>query len=169
MILEKINKALGYVAATLILAAALVMLYDVIMRYAFRSPSLYAPYIAAFLSLGSVFLGTPYALQAGGHVHVELIVDKLKPLPRKICYTIGYVLSMIFVFCMARACFHFAVKAVENNWNAQGNLPVPSVVLYGVMVLGSVLLFLALIQKIIQQWRGKPKDAPAAGEGDDVV
>ena len=73
-------------------------------------------------------------------------------------------------FCSCqRACFHFAVKAVENNWNAQGNLPVPSVVLYGVMVLGSVLLFLALIQKIIQQWRGKPKDAPAAGEGDDVV
>ena len=64
---------LASASAALILAAALVMLYDVIMRYAFRSPSLYAPYIAAFLSLGSVFLGTPYALQAGGHVHVELI------------------------------------------------------------------------------------------------
>lgn len=155
MILRTINKALAYVAGGLILAASLVLLYDVVMRYLFHSPSLYAPYLAAFLSLGAIFLGTPYTLQAGGHVHVEIIVDKLAPIPRKVCYTIGYLLSMVFVFCLTRACFRFAAKAYENHWNAQGNLPVPSVILYGIMTLGSGLLLLTLVLKLVELWRRK--------------
>lgn len=155
MILTKINKALGYFAGALILAAAFVMLFDVIMRYIFGSPSLYAPYIAAFLSLGAAFLGTPYALEAGGHVNVEIIVDKLPPLANKICYTFGYLFSMFFVYFMTRACWMFAVKALENKWKAQGNLPVPSVLLYGVMTLGAGLLFLTLVLKIVQVWKNK--------------
>ena len=164
MILTKINKACGYVSGGLILGSALVMIYDVIRRYLFHSPSLYAPYLAAFLSLGAIFLGTAYALQAGGHVHVEIVVDKLPRIPRNICYTAGYILSMIFVFCMARACCNFAVKAARNHWNAQGNLPVPSVLLYGLMTAGSVLLLLTLVWKLVRLWRGDR--AKKTGEGD---
>jgi len=155
MILSKINKVLAYIAGGLIVAASLVMLFDVISRYIFGQPNLYANYIAAFMILGSAFLGTAYALQAGGHVHVEIIVDKLPRIPRNICYTIGYLLAMVFTFFMTKSCFGFAVRAAQNNWKAQGNLPLPSVILYGIMALGAALLFLTLILRIVEQWQGK--------------
>lgn len=161
--ITKFNRICGYIAGSFVLGAAAVMLYDVFCRYALNSPSLYAPYIAAFLVLGAAFVGTAYALQAGGHVHVEIIVDKLKPLPRKICYTIGYCFSIIFVFFLTRACWQFAVKAVAENWKAQGNLPLPSVILYGVMVFGSVALLITLLVKIYQTWE-KPQNKEEKAE-----
>lgn len=165
--LTKFNRICGYIAGVFVLGSAAVMLYDVFSRYVFKAPSLYAPYIAAFLVLGAAFVGTAYALQAGGHVHVEIIVDKLKPLPRKICYTIGYCFSIVFVYFLTRACWKYATEAVINNWKAQGNLPIPSVILYGVMVFGSALLGITLLVKIYQTWtdnKQAPPDNAGAGE-----
>lgn len=156
--ITKFNQICGYIAGAFVLGSAAVMLYDVFSRYALGSPSLYAPYIAAFLVLGAVFVGTAYALQAGGHVHVEIIVDKLPPLVQKICYTIGYCFSIVFVFFLTRACWQLAVTAVENNWKAQGNLPIPSVILYGAMVFGSAVLIITLLVKIYQTWEKKKKE-----------
>lgn len=159
--ITKFNRICGYIAGAFVLASAAVMLYDVFCRYALNSPSLYAPYIAAFLVLGASFVGTAYALQAGGHVHVEIIVDKLKPLPRKISYTIGYIFSIIFVFFLTRSCWQFTMDAIEKNWKAQGNLPIPSAILYGVMVFGSALLLITLLVKIYQTWEKPAKEEKA--------
>jgi TRAP-type C4-dicarboxylate transport system permease small subunit len=155
MILKKINKICGYASGIMILIAAAVIMYDVVCRYFLNSPSLYAPFISQFIMLGAIFIGTSWALQAGGHVYVELLTDKLPPLPRKICFTIGYVFSMIFVGALASACFSFTLTAAESNWKAQGNLPLPSVILYGVMSLGAALLFITLIMKIVETWKQK--------------
>ena len=155
MLLKKINKVCGYISGALILVSSGVVMYDVVCRYFFNSPSLYAPYITAFLMLGVVFIGTSWALQSGGHVYVEMIVDKLKPLPRRVCFTIGYGFSMVFVGALARACWSFAVTAFQEGWRAQGNLPLPSVILYGTMTFGAVLLFITLVAKLISLWRDK--------------
>jgi len=153
--LKKFNTKLGYIAGLLILATAVVTMYDVVARYFFNSPSLYIPFISAFLILGAIFIGTSWAMQAGGHVFVEIVTDKLKPLPRKICFTIGYAFAMFFVGHLFNACFGFAQIAVANNWKAQGNLPIPSVILYGVMSFGTAMLFITLIMKAIETWRPK--------------
>ena len=155
MILKRFNKICGYAAGILILISAAVIMYDVVCRYFFNAPSLYAPYISAFLMLGAVFIGTAYAMQAGGHVFVELLVDKMKPFHRRVSFTAGYVFSMFFVGALTRACWQFSVKAAQNNWKAQGNLPIPSVILYGVMTLGAALLFVTLIMMIIDIWKNE--------------
>jgi TRAP-type C4-dicarboxylate transport system permease small subunit len=111
--------------------------------------------------LGAVFIGTAYAMQAGGHVFVELLVDKMNPAMRRVSITVGYIFSMIFVMSLTRACWQFSVSAVQNNWKAQGNLPVPSVILYGVMTFGSALLFITLIVMIVDVWKNKGLHDPA--------
>ncbi|MDR1571187.1 MAG: TRAP transporter small permease [Clostridiales Family XIII bacterium] len=155
MFLRKFNRICGYAAGAIILLSALVIMYDVVCRYFFNAPSLYAPYIAAFLMLGAVFIGTGYALQAGGHVFVELLVDKMRPALRRVSLTIGYAFSMVFVGALTRACWQFSVKAVQSGWKAQGNLPIPSVILYGVMTFGSALLLATLVMMIVELWRGR--------------
>ncbi len=152
---KKFNTVLGYISGAMVFISACVMLYDVFCRYALGSPSLYAPYIAAFIVLVAIFIGTSYALQAGGHVYVELLVDKLAPLPHKILRTIGFGMSIFYVVFLCRACFQFAVRAAENNWLAQGNLPIPSVILYGAMTIGSALLIISLVVAIIDLWQKK--------------
>lgn len=167
MFLKKLNSILGYIAGILIFATALIILYDVVVRYFFNSPSLYIPYMSAFMILGAIFIGTSWAMQAGGHVFVEIVTDKLKPLPRKICFTIGFGLAMFFVICLLYACFTFASTAAANNWAAQGNLPVPSVILYGIMSFGAAMLLITLVSKLIETWK-TPKPVPAPVEEKQV-
>jgi TRAP-type C4-dicarboxylate transport system permease small subunit len=155
MFLKKFNKICGYIAGALILISAGVIMYDVVCRYFFNSPSLYAPYISAFLMLGAVFIGTAYAMQAGGHVFVELLVDKMGSTLRRVSVTVGYVFSLIFVGALTRACWQFSVRAVENSWKAQGNLPIPSVILYGIMTFGSAMLFITIITMTVSVWRNR--------------
>jgi TRAP-type C4-dicarboxylate transport system permease small subunit len=153
MILKKINKICAYLAGMFVLIAAIVMLYDVVVRYTLNSPSLYAPFIAAFLVLGSIFIGVSYSFQTGGQVYIEIFVDKLPSLPRKICFTIGYCMSLFFVGALTKACWQYMIQAAENNWKAQGNLPIPSAILYGVMVIGTSLLMLSVALKMFEIWK----------------
>ena len=75
--LKKLNAVLGYICGILVVITALILLYDVFCRYVLGEPTLWAQQIAAYMVLVATFFGTSYALQSGGHVHVEIIVDEL--------------------------------------------------------------------------------------------
>jgi TRAP-type C4-dicarboxylate transport system permease small subunit len=136
------------------LVGAFVTLYDVILRYVFNSPSLYASYIVAFLTLGAIFVGMGYSFQSGGQVYIEILVDKLPPLARKVCFTLGYCFGLIFLGAMLKSCWEYTVQAYQSGWVATGNLSFPLVVLYGVMVFGFGLLILTIVANAITMWRG---------------
>ena len=150
-----VNKAQGYIGGGLVMATALVMLYDVVMRYIAGSPSIRAPFLASFLMLSAIFVGTAYALQHGGHVHLSILLDKLKPLPVKICLTVGYCFAGIFVYFLARESFNHAVTAARMNRVAVGHLPVPLSILYGIMVFGLAMLLISLAGKLVEVWLNK--------------
>ena len=128
------------------------MFYDVIGRYIFNAPSAYAPFIVAFLTLGALFFGIGYSFQAGGQVHIEILVDKLPPTIRKISYSVGYCITLVFVSFMLRECWRFADRAYSFGWSTVGNVRMPMGILYSIMTLGYILLILAVVSKFIQLW-----------------
>lgn len=160
--LKKFNAALGYISGVLVLLTALILMYDVFCRYVLNAPTLWAQQVASYLVLAATFFGTSYALQSGGHVHVEIIVDRLAPLPRKICLSLGYIMAMVFVGGVVKSCFSYCLLSMRNNWLSQGNVPVPAELLYGIMAIGSAILFITLLAALIQLWlkkEGKVEEA----------
>jgi len=162
--MAKINTVLSYIGGVFISIAALIMLTDVIGRYIFNNPSLYAPFIVAFLILGALFFGIGYSFQAGGQVHIETLVDKLPPVVRKICFSFGFCMTMFFVYFMFRSCLRFANMAFKFGWVTVGNVLMPMGILYTIMTFGYVLLVLAVISKFIQLWVRKKDDQKEAGK-----
>lgn len=155
MLLKRINRFLGIVSGSLVLITGFIMLYDVFSRYILGSPTVWAQNICQYLILIAAFLGTSYALESGGHVNVEIIVDRVKPLPGKILMTIGYIIASSFVGALMKSCWNYAVLAYKMEWDASGNLPIPSYLLYGIMVVGCIILLITLIASIIEIWRAK--------------
>ena len=149
------NKILGYISGSLVLASAFVMLYDVVMRYFFGAPSIRAPFIAAFLMLGAIFIGTAYALQSGGHVRVEMLAEKLKPTPRKLVLSVGYSFALIFIYVLTRQLFNATISAYANDWRAVGHLPLPMVYLYGIMTFGLLMMIIGLGIAFVNIWYKK--------------
>ena len=155
MLLKKLNIILGYISGFMIFLTGVVMLYDVFCRYILGAPSIWAQSIAQYLILTAIFFGTSYCLQSGGHVHVEIVVDRVNPIIRKILFTIGYIFAVIFVGALLKSSLEYAMMAYEFSWDAQGNLPFPSVILYGIMVFGCGMLIITLIAKLLEILREK--------------
>jgi TRAP-type C4-dicarboxylate transport system permease small subunit len=149
MLLKKLNLVLGYTSGFLFFLTAVIMLFDVFSRYILGAPSVWAQSISQYMILTAAFLGTSYCLQSGGHVHVEILVDRVKPIVRKILLTIGYLFALTFVGALTKSTYDYALLAYEFKWDAMGNIPFPSVILYGIMIFGCIMLMLTLIAKLI--------------------
>lgn len=122
--IEKGIRWVAYAGTLLFIPLMLSMLTEVISRYVFDSPTLWAYEMAYFLT-GSFFLfGVAFTLQVGGHVKVDLMTELLPDRINHIIYIVGYVLSGIFVFWSAIGLtesfletLHTGETTGESAWN----------------------------------------------------
>ena len=125
--LNKIEKGIRWVAyagTLLLIPLMLSMLTEVISRYVFDSPTLWA-YETAYFMTGSFFLlGAAFTLQVGGHVKVDLMTDIFPDRTNHIIYIVGYTLAGTFVAWTAigltesfMVTLHSGETTGESAWN----------------------------------------------------
>ena len=82
--------------------------YEVVSRYFFNQPTLWASDLVAFLLFFSIFLMIPEVTRSGGHVSVTLLEDRLSE-------RASDCLSRILALISAAICFAVAwISGVEN-------------------------------------------------------
>lgn len=114
----------AYAGTLLVISLMLSMLTEVISRYVFDSPTLWA-YETAYFMTGSFFLlGVAFTLQVGGHVKVDLMTEIFPDSVNHLIYIIGYTLTGIFVawttFGLTESfleTFHSGETTGESAWN----------------------------------------------------
>ena len=65
--LEAISQALFWLVALLVPAMALIVTYEVVVRYAFGRPTIWVTEIASYMLVAVAFLGASWTLKCGGH------------------------------------------------------------------------------------------------------
>ncbi len=76
---NSVNEWVGYITAFLLPIIILIVSFEVVMRYFFNSPTIWAWDMNIQLFAIMVFLGGGYTLMQGGHVRVDLWYGKLSP------------------------------------------------------------------------------------------
>lgn len=70
---------IGKAASWLIIPLVVALAYEVVSRYIFNRPTIWA-YDMTYMLAGSLFmLGTAYALHRGSHVRVDFLLGSLRP------------------------------------------------------------------------------------------
>ena len=87
---------MAYIGAVLLIPLILSMMTEVVSRYVFDAPTLWAYETAYFLTGSFFLLGIGYTLQVGGHVKVDLMTDLLPDRANLIIHTIGHLFGAIF-------------------------------------------------------------------------
>ncbi|MBU3731505.1 MAG: TRAP transporter small permease subunit [Beijerinckiaceae bacterium] len=78
-LIGKISDLSGKIAAVLVLPLVFAMVFEVISRYVFSSPTIWA-FELSYMMMGTIFLlGLSYALHVGQHVNVDFIHQRLHP------------------------------------------------------------------------------------------
>ena len=79
------------------LAIVLLVTYDVVMRYFFNEPQVFVDEVASFLEVLVVFGGAAYTFRAGGHVRVDLVTGRLRPVTRARLRALTLLLGVVFL------------------------------------------------------------------------
>lgn len=77
--ISRANEQIGRIIATILLVMVAVVVFEVMMRYALRSPTQWASELVGYIFAGYVFLGAGYTLLHREHVNMDVFYAKLPP------------------------------------------------------------------------------------------
>ncbi|MDR5858821.1 TRAP transporter small permease [Halomonas eurihalina] len=141
----------GIVAACCLMFLALIITYEVFMRYFFSSPTAWVQEFSVYLWMAIAFLAAAYALRNDSHFAVTILVDRLSEENSRrlkmLTHMIGLGYSIIFVIK--------GIEMVHFNYEmgdvSTGLIQVPLWIPGSLLPIGAALLSLQFFNKLLQE------------------
>ena len=106
-----LNGKFAWLVAFLIVPMLSIIVWEIVMRYFFNSPSLWAYEISLFMYGSFIALGGAYTHLVGGHVNVDIIWGRLSPRGRATLDVITSVFAFLFLGVMFWASLEITIKS----------------------------------------------------------
>ncbi len=119
--IDRFNRWVGKCAAFLILPLLFVSMYEVIARYVFNSPTLWAGQVISILFVVLVVPGGGYVLLKGSHVRMDVLYAKWSPRRKAITDVATFVIFLCFGGMLLWKTTEMAwasVSMMESSWAA---------------------------------------------------
>jgi TRAP-type C4-dicarboxylate transport system permease small subunit len=166
-LIDRLTLISGYIAALSILAATLIIVHQVVVRYVFKIPTIWQVETAIYLLIAATFLGAPYGLKENAHINIDLLIIKLPEAGRRKLDIVTSLIAMLFCFFLAYRGGVMWWEAFEGNWRSSSLLSVPLVYPYALIPVGMFITGLQYIVKITGMLfpavRTAFRSAPSAG------
>lgn len=114
LLVQAASRALGVVAAGMILVSIGVVCHMVFVRAVLGESSIWQTEFATFSIVGATFLGAPYILLTRGHVAVDVVPLLVGPRPRRWLHLVGSVVGLAFCALF----FAASVPWWYETWNS---------------------------------------------------
>lgn len=136
---EVCHRTASWLGAILLLAIFVVILAQVVFRYALGRPLVWTEEVARYLYIWTCYLGAALAFRRGMHVRIGALVDRLPPAARRWVHRLGLLGTAAFLGVLA-------VQGTKLAWLSHTTLaitfPLPWSVIYAGAVVSSSLMLL---------------------------
>jgi TRAP-type C4-dicarboxylate transport system permease small subunit len=114
--IARLCRCLEFLIALGLAVMVLLVFGNVVMRYGFNSGIVLSEEVSRWLFIWGTFLGALVALREHGHLGVDMVVGKLPPLGKKICFVVGHgvmltILAMLFLGSVEQSKINWDVTA----------------------------------------------------------
>ncbi|QYX58217.1 TRAP transporter small permease subunit [Roseovarius sp. SCSIO 43702] len=149
--IDGLNEVVGRIVSVVAIIFAVIIIYDVIMRYAFGNPTRWAFDISKQLyGFYFVMLGG-YALRHKAHVRVDLVTEKLGPITHRIVDLLGYAVFFFpFAVVFVMRSYDFAMTSWNQGEVTYGAIQTPVYPLKIAMCVAAVLLLLQGVAEVLK-------------------
>ena len=165
--IDQIAMFIGRVTMLLIALLVGVMMYEVVLRYVFERPTLWANELSLWMA-GFVFiLAGFYAMQQRSHIRIFLLYDMMPRGFQKACDTVSTFLILLFAFFLVYGGYGEA-KAKLLRWETFGTVfdpPIPATLKPLVLLVVCLVATQALLN-LINDWNKEPVIHTAADDID---
>ena len=139
----------AYIAGLFIVVTTFMIFFEVISRWLFNKPTIWATELSIYAIIASCYLGSAFAVRTYAHITVDLLInnvnDRFKTLLAYLSNAMGFVFSIIFTYYGA----HHVLNTLELDITSASLLRVPMYLPEMFLPVGGALLCLAFILQII--------------------
>ncbi len=152
-----------------IVAILCVMLFEVVMRYVFSKPTLWANELSLWIA-GFVFmLAGLYAMQQRSHIRIFIVYDMLPRWARKASDTLSVALIWVFTVALIWGSYNEA-KAKYLRWETFGTAwdpPLPATIKPAILLF-MVLVAIQALSNLIADWNKAPESHSPVDDIDEA-
>lgn len=149
-LVDNSNTKVASVVHLLIIFMMLTLLYEVILRYIFNAPTVWAHELSQMFFGAYFILGGGYTLLHRSHISVDILHARLPPRKKAILDIITVPLFFLFCWALVYKGGQLAINAVISGKSSDSAWAPPLAPLMIVAVLGALLLTLQGIAKLIR-------------------
>lgn len=148
-IIESFNLAIGKLCSFAVFTGMAIVIYEVIARYAFNAPSVWAPGYTQRIFAGYFILIGAYTLIKGGHVRVDILLNTRSPRWNAFADTLNYVALVIWTLALTYEAWFYFMDAWDFNEVDDSALRHPMWPVYLALFVGSALILLQGLSGVI--------------------
>lgn len=149
-VIDKINARVGEVVSWIVLVSVLTIVFEVVMRYFFNSPTRWCTELNMYLLCGYILLGGGYTLSVGGHVKVDVFYANRSAKTRAIIDVVTSVLFFAFVSVLVWQSVEMTMGSIEMRRRSSESMQWPLWPAQTAMTIGAFLMLLQGIAKLLQ-------------------
>ena len=155
---DNVSLFFGRVAMMLVLLLVSVMFYEVVLRYIFEKPTLWANELSLWMAGFIFLLAGLYAMQQRSHIRIYLLYDLMPRWAQKVSDTVSVLLIWAFTVSMVWGGFNEA-HAKFLRWETFGTAfdpPIPAT-MKPMVLLVILLVSIQALVNLIEDWNKAPE------------
>ncbi|AWI82854.1 hypothetical protein CEW88_03730 [Alloyangia pacifica] len=152
-----------------IIAVVLVMFYEVVARYVFEKPTLWANELSLWIASFLFLLAGLYAMQQRSHIRIYIIYDMFPRWLQKLADVISVSLIWVFFLCLFWGGYNEAMQKLGRmeTFGTAWDPPLPATLKIGLIIIIGLVALQAL-SNLIADWNKAPEHHSPADEIDEV-
>ncbi len=160
--IDRLSLWLGRIIALVFLAIALMLGWEVVVRYLFNAPTYWAHEIAGILAAYAFVFGGAYCMAENSHMRITLLLERLGPRARKLVEAISLLAGTIYLGGLTWAAWRMTEKGLfrisaEGVWlpersGSSWSTPAPGFVKLA-LFLGGLLFLLVVLRQFLRLLR----------------
>ncbi len=155
---DRLVRALAWLAAVAFTAAGLMLTYEVVARYFFVRPTIWAAELSQLCLIWGCLLGMPWLLSARRHIAVDAVIRLLPETARNWIEAAAMLLVAAFSAVVAWQGWGIFRDSFERGRTTGSMLDLPSWVVELAVPVGFALLFVQALIETLRSARGTAAD-----------
>lgn len=147
---EGLNAVVGRVVAVSLLLLIALVVWEVTLRYVFRSPTTWGNELISYLFSGYILLGGGYTLLHKDHVAMDIVYSQLRPRAQSILDVLTALFVLLYCFVLLQQTSIMTWEALERGQRAGTDWGPPLFPIYLAMPVGATLIGLQALAKLMR-------------------
>lgn len=149
-VIDTFNARVGQVIALILLPTLFCILYEIIARYVFAKPTMWASELMIYFCAVFYVLGAAWTLQVGRHVKIDMVYSRLSPRGQRILDLITFPFFTLYLVMLLWVGFRFALDSIAIRESSGTPWNPPIYPMKSIFVIGCAMLLLQGAAKFIR-------------------